>query len=44
MLNLCERFWWNSYLGGKIVRFLRKIDGPSQNLNKANFSPKKKGE
>ena len=44
VLNLCERFWWNSCLGSKIVRFLRKMDGPSRNLDKANFSPKKKGE
>ena len=44
VLNLCERFWWNSYLGSKIVRFLRKMDGPSRNLDKANFSPKKKGK
>ena len=40
-LNLCECFWWNSYVGSKIVRFLRKMDGPSRNLDKANFSPKK---
>ena len=40
VLNLCERFWWNSYIGSKIVRFLRKLDGPSWNLDKANFSPK----
>ena len=31
-------------MGNKIVRFLRKMDGPSRNLDKANFSPKKKGE
>ena len=43
-LNLCERFWWDSYVGSKIVRFLRKIDGPSRNLDEANFSPKKKGK
>ena len=41
-LNLCERFWWDSYVGSKIVRFLRKIDGPSRNLDKADFSPKRK--
>ena len=41
-LNLCECFWWNSYAGSKIVRFLRKMDGPSRNLDKASFSPKKK--
>ena len=44
VLNLCERFRWNSYLGSKIFQFLRKMDGPSWNLDKANFSPKKKGE
>ena len=31
-------------MGSKIVRFLRKLDGPSRNLDKANFSPKKKGK
>ena len=41
MLNLCERFWWNSYLGSKIVRFLRKTDGPSRNLDKDNFFSQK---
>ena len=44
VLNLCGCFWWNSYVGSKIVRFLRKMDGPSRNLDKANFSPKKKGK
>ena len=29
-------------MGGKIVRFLRKMDGPSRNLDKANFLPKRK--
>ena len=45
VLNLCdygESFWWNSYVGSKIVRFLGKMDGPSRNLHKANFSPQKK--
>ena len=31
-------------LSSKIDRFLRKMDGPSRNLDKANFSPKKKGK
>ena len=44
VLNLCGCFWWNSYVSSKIVRFLRKMDGPSRNLDKANFSPKKKGK
>ena len=44
VLNLFESFWWNSYVSSKIVRFLRKMDGPSRNLDKANFSPKKKGK
>ena len=43
MLSLCKHIWRNSYMGSKIVQFLRKMDGPSQNLDKANFSPKKKG-
>ena len=42
VLNLCERFWWNSYLGSKIVRFLRKTDGPSQISIKLIFLPKRK--
>ena len=29
-------------MGSKIVRFLRKMDGPSRNLDKANFLPKRK--
>ena len=37
VLKLCEHF-------GEIVRFLKKMDGPSRNLDKANFSPKKKGK
>ena len=28
----------------KLFGFLRKMDGPSRNLDKANFSLKKKGE
>ena len=31
-------------MGSKIVRFLRKMNGPSRNLDKANFSSKKKGK
>ena len=31
-------------MGSKIVRFLRKMDGHSRNLDKANFSTKKKGK
>ena len=42
VLNPRERFWWNSYVDRKIVRFLRKMDGPSWNLDKADFSPKRK--
>ena len=42
VLNLCLRFEWNSYVDSKIVRFLRKMDGPSRNVDKANFSLKKK--
>ena len=41
---LGERFWWNSYVDSEIVRFLRKMDGPSRHLDRANFSPKKKGK
>ena len=28
----------------KLFDFLRKMDGPSRNLDKANFSPKNKGK
>ena len=31
-------------MGSKTVRFLRKMDGPIRNLDKANFSPTKKGK
>ena len=33
VLNLCLRFEWNSYVDSKIVRFLRKMDGPSRNVD-----------
>ena len=42
VLYVCERFWWNSYVGSKIVRFSWKMDGPSRNL--ANFYGKKEGK
>ena len=35
-------FGENSYVGSNIVRFLRKMNGPSRNLDEANFSPKRK--
>ena len=37
-----KALWLSTF--GEIVRFLKKMDGPSRNLDKANFSPKKKGE
>ena len=31
-------------MGSKIIRFLREMDDPSRNLDKANFPPEKKGK
>ena len=46
VLNIGEHFWWNSYVDSKIIQFLRKMDGPNRNLNRANFLKffKKKGK